>query len=162
MRSHEYRAKFAAYHAYLAGGRVEREYDGYPAILVVTTGHMAEERIAPGGTKVGDQDGVALAKYPRRYERPRRPDAESPEYAVTGDERGEEYERECTSPHRAPPGKPRARRLGEPRAARSRCASAGKSGRRGPVRVGCVMRERGERYDREDERHDRRPSGQQR
>jgi Replication-relaxation len=46
MRPGEYRAKFAAYHDAWASGRFEREYDGLPTILVVTSGPGPERRIA--------------------------------------------------------------------------------------------------------------------
>jgi len=39
------RAKFAAYQRYRASVRVARDYDGFPTILVVTTGPGAEQRI---------------------------------------------------------------------------------------------------------------------
>ena len=47
MSARDYRAKFGAYHAYLASGRYERDYDGgFPTILVVTADNAAEDRIA--------------------------------------------------------------------------------------------------------------------
>jgi hypothetical protein len=46
MSARDYRAKFATYDAYWASGRFERDYDGFPTILVVTTDNAAEERIA--------------------------------------------------------------------------------------------------------------------
>lgn len=46
MSARDYHAKFAAYHGYMASGRFERDYDGFPTILVVTAGNSAEERIA--------------------------------------------------------------------------------------------------------------------
>lgn len=46
LRAHDYRAKFHAYHRYLESGQAEREYDGFPDILVVTTNHVVEARIA--------------------------------------------------------------------------------------------------------------------
>ncbi len=46
MRARDYRRKFAGYHAYCESGRFRRDYDGFPTILVVTTGPGAEERIA--------------------------------------------------------------------------------------------------------------------
>jgi hypothetical protein len=39
------RAKFAAYHRYLASARAARDYDGPPRILVVTAGPGAEDRV---------------------------------------------------------------------------------------------------------------------
>jgi hypothetical protein len=46
MSARDYRRKFAAHHDYWAGGRYERDYDGFPTILVVTTDKTAEDRIA--------------------------------------------------------------------------------------------------------------------
>jgi len=46
MSARDYLAKFAAYHEYRASGRFEREYQGFPTILVVTSDSSAEERIA--------------------------------------------------------------------------------------------------------------------
>jgi len=40
------RAKFAAYHRYLASARAARDFDGPPSILVVTAGPAAEDRVA--------------------------------------------------------------------------------------------------------------------
>jgi len=40
------RAKFAAYHRYLASACAARDYDGRPCILVVTTGPGAEDRVS--------------------------------------------------------------------------------------------------------------------
>jgi hypothetical protein len=42
----DYRRKFAAYYAYLSTGRFERDYVGFPTILVVTADNAAERRIA--------------------------------------------------------------------------------------------------------------------
>jgi hypothetical protein len=39
------RAKFASYHRYRVSSRAARHYDGFPTILVVTTGPGAEDRI---------------------------------------------------------------------------------------------------------------------
>ena len=39
------RAKFAAYHRYLASARAARDFDGPPSILVVTAGPAAEDRV---------------------------------------------------------------------------------------------------------------------
>ena len=39
------RAKFAAYHRYQAGDWAARDYDGFPTVLVVTTGPGGEQRI---------------------------------------------------------------------------------------------------------------------
>jgi len=46
MSARDYRQKFAAYYAYWASGRFERDYDGFPAILVVAVNDAAEQRIA--------------------------------------------------------------------------------------------------------------------
>jgi hypothetical protein len=46
MSARDYLAKFAAYHEYRASGRFEREYQGFPTVLVVTSDSSAEERIA--------------------------------------------------------------------------------------------------------------------
>jgi hypothetical protein len=53
----DYRAKFAAYAAYRASGRFERDYDGFPTILVVTTDNAAEERIAHAARQTADGRG---------------------------------------------------------------------------------------------------------
>ncbi|MBI4504008.1 MAG: hypothetical protein HY691_00610, partial [Chloroflexi bacterium] len=42
----DYLAKFGAYYEYRASGRFERDYQGFPTILVVTSDTAAEERIA--------------------------------------------------------------------------------------------------------------------
>jgi hypothetical protein len=39
------RAKFAAYHRYLASARAAKDFDGPPSILVVTAGPAAEDRV---------------------------------------------------------------------------------------------------------------------
>jgi hypothetical protein len=46
MSARDYRKKFAAYHAYWASRRFERDYDGFPTILVVAINDAAEKRIA--------------------------------------------------------------------------------------------------------------------
>ena len=38
MSGRDYRAKFAAYYAYWASGHYERDYDGFPTLLVVISG----------------------------------------------------------------------------------------------------------------------------
>ena len=60
MSARDYREKFAAYYEYWASGRYERDYDGFPTLLVVTADYGAEERIARAamGTAVGR--GLAL------------------------------------------------------------------------------------------------------
>src|SRR5215472_15909899 len=46
MRARDYRRKFAAYYRYRDTGRFQRDYTGFPTILVVTSGTCAESRIA--------------------------------------------------------------------------------------------------------------------
>ncbi len=46
MGARDYREKFAAYYAYWASRRFERDYDGFPTILVVAVNDAAEKRIA--------------------------------------------------------------------------------------------------------------------
>ena len=46
MSARDYLAKFAAYHEYRASGRFQRDYLGFPTVLVVTSDNSAEERIA--------------------------------------------------------------------------------------------------------------------
>jgi hypothetical protein len=46
MSARDYRAKFAAYYHYLASGVFERDYDGFPTVLVVTSDPGSERRIA--------------------------------------------------------------------------------------------------------------------
>lgn len=46
MSTRDYLEKFAAYYAYRDGRLFERDYDGFPTILVVTTSNAAEKRIA--------------------------------------------------------------------------------------------------------------------
>src|SRR5581483_8584310 len=46
MSARDYREKFAAYYAYWASRRFERDYDGFPTILVVAVNDPAEKRIA--------------------------------------------------------------------------------------------------------------------
>jgi hypothetical protein len=46
MSARDYRGKFGAYHAYWASRRFERDYDGFPTILVVAVNDAAEQRIA--------------------------------------------------------------------------------------------------------------------
>jgi hypothetical protein len=62
MRARDYRRKFAAYHAYRAGGGFERDYDGFPTILVVTTDGAAEARIAraAGAAATGRESGLPV------------------------------------------------------------------------------------------------------
>jgi hypothetical protein len=45
-KGRDYRAKFAGYYAYRSSGRFEREYEGFPTILIVTSGPGSERRIA--------------------------------------------------------------------------------------------------------------------
>ncbi len=53
MSARDYREKFAAYYAYWASGRYERDYDGFPTLLVVTSGPGPEARIAKALREVG-------------------------------------------------------------------------------------------------------------
>lgn len=46
MSARDYQQKFAAYYAYWASGRYDRDYDGFPTILIVTSDKAAEYRIA--------------------------------------------------------------------------------------------------------------------
>ncbi len=47
------RAKFAAYHRYRASAAAERDYDGFPTVLVVTTGPGGEQRIVDAVRSAG-------------------------------------------------------------------------------------------------------------
>ena len=53
MTARDHRRKFAAYHRYLASGRFEREYRGFPTVLVVTAGPGPEARIAAAVREAG-------------------------------------------------------------------------------------------------------------
>jgi hypothetical protein len=46
MSARDYRKKFAAYHAYWVSRRFERDYEGFPTILVVAVNDAAEKRVA--------------------------------------------------------------------------------------------------------------------
>ena len=46
MSARDYLAKFAAYYEYRASGRFERDYQGFPTVLVVTSDNSVEEHIA--------------------------------------------------------------------------------------------------------------------
>jgi hypothetical protein len=46
MSARDYHQKFAAYYAYWASGRYQRDYDGFPTILVITSDKTSEDRIA--------------------------------------------------------------------------------------------------------------------
>jgi hypothetical protein len=46
MSARDYGEKWAAYYNYRDSGDYERDYDGFPTILVVTTNNTSEERIA--------------------------------------------------------------------------------------------------------------------
>jgi hypothetical protein len=46
VRSAPLRAKFVAYHRYLASARAAREFDGLPSVVIVTAGPGAEDRLA--------------------------------------------------------------------------------------------------------------------
>jgi hypothetical protein len=50
VRSAPLRAKFVAYHRYLASARAAREFDGPPSVVVVTAGPGAEDRVADAVT----------------------------------------------------------------------------------------------------------------
>jgi len=56
------RARFAAYHRYLASARAARDYDGPPCILVVTAGPGAEDRVSDAvlAADVGQQRRLPL------------------------------------------------------------------------------------------------------
>lgn len=60
MSARDYLAKFAAYHEYLASGRFDRDYRGFPTILVVTSDRSAEERIARAVRSAAVGRGQAL------------------------------------------------------------------------------------------------------
>jgi protein involved in plasmid replication-relaxation len=62
VRSAPLRAKFAAYHRYLASARAAREFDGPPSVVVVTVGPGAEDRIADAvmATEVGQPGRLPL------------------------------------------------------------------------------------------------------
>src|SRR5712691_6138588 len=46
VRSAPLRAKFVAYHRYLASARAAKDFDGAPSVVVVTAGPGAEDRVA--------------------------------------------------------------------------------------------------------------------
>jgi hypothetical protein len=60
LRRRDYRAKFAAYHVYLERRLYEREYDGFPTILMVTTRYGTEDRIAQAAREARAGRGSAL------------------------------------------------------------------------------------------------------
>jgi hypothetical protein len=60
MSARDYREKFAAYYAYWMSGRYDRDYEGFPTILVVTTDNAAEERIARAVTAAAVGRGPTL------------------------------------------------------------------------------------------------------
>jgi len=62
VRPASLRAKFAAYHRYLASARAARDYDGPPCILVVTAGPGAEDRVSDAvlAADVGQQRRLPL------------------------------------------------------------------------------------------------------
>lgn len=60
MSARDYREKFSTYHTYLAGRRCERDYDGFPTILVVTSDNAAEERIARAARAAAVGRGTSL------------------------------------------------------------------------------------------------------
>jgi hypothetical protein len=46
MRTGQLRAKFVAYQRYVVGRDAARAFDGFPTVLVVTTGPASERRLA--------------------------------------------------------------------------------------------------------------------
>jgi hypothetical protein len=62
VRSAPLRAKFGAYHRYLASARAARDFDGPPSILVVTAGPAAENRVVDAvlAAEVEQQRRLAL------------------------------------------------------------------------------------------------------
>ncbi len=62
VRSAPLRAKFGAYHRYLASARAARDFDGPPSILVVTAGPGAEDRVVDAvlAADVGQQRRLPL------------------------------------------------------------------------------------------------------
>lgn len=60
MSARDYRRKFAAYYDYWASRRYERDYDGFPTILIVTTDKAAEDRIARTALEAAVGRGPAL------------------------------------------------------------------------------------------------------
>jgi hypothetical protein len=62
MSARDYRKKFAAYHTYWTSRRFERDYDGFPTILVVAVNDAAEKRIAAvaGAAAIGRPAGLPV------------------------------------------------------------------------------------------------------
>ncbi|HEY7063770.1 MAG TPA: replication-relaxation family protein [Chloroflexota bacterium] len=62
MSARDYRKKFAAYYAYWASRRFERDYDGFPTILITAVNDAAEKRIAKvvSAAAVGRPAGLPL------------------------------------------------------------------------------------------------------
>ncbi len=60
MSARDYRRKFAAYYAYWASGRYERDYEGFPTILVITADKATEDRIARAALAAAIGRGPAL------------------------------------------------------------------------------------------------------
>jgi hypothetical protein len=62
MSQRGYAEKFAAYHAYWASRAYERDYDGFPTILVVAVDNAAEQRIAAaaGAVALGRPAGLPV------------------------------------------------------------------------------------------------------
>jgi hypothetical protein len=48
----DYRRKLAAYHEYAANGRFRQDYEGFPAVLIVSVSDVAEQRIAEAARAV--------------------------------------------------------------------------------------------------------------
>jgi hypothetical protein len=60
MSARDYHQKLGAYYAYWASGRYERDFDGFPTILVVTSDKAAEDRIARAALVAAVGRGPAL------------------------------------------------------------------------------------------------------
>jgi hypothetical protein len=60
MRPGRLRAKFMAYHRYRASVRASRAYDGFPLVLVVTTGPGPEQRVVRALRVADAGQGAAL------------------------------------------------------------------------------------------------------
>lgn len=60
MSARDYRKKLAAYYGYWSSGRFERDYRGFPTVLVVTADNTAEERIARSVCAAATGRGPAL------------------------------------------------------------------------------------------------------
>jgi Replication-relaxation len=68
-RAARYAAKFDAYYRYRASRQAERDYAGFPPVLVVTTGETAEHRIAEAAARAwARHGGPPLAVFVTRIE----------------------------------------------------------------------------------------------